>query len=146
MVLKKSASDLLREEKGDLLERKRSHGGQSHTLAACLRIEDLSGNNPSCALLAWLVHCTARTGERDLQSEPMLEKQKLNNQVMMINPQWAPVLFSDAGNSAMRTVLTMYVKAMRRLPTMMIVRRPTLSTRNIIRTSLIRPITELIAW
>jgi hypothetical protein len=80
-----------------------------------------------------------------LQREPMLAKVTLKIHVIMIKPQCALVLSALGGNRASSTVLTMNVQHIAKFPQMMIVRRPSLSTNNIIKASAIRPMTELIA-
>lgn len=74
------------------------------------------------------------------------EKEKLYSQVMMMKPQWAPVLVLDGGNCASSTVATMNVTMLPRLPLIRVQRRPKRSMYIMHRNCATNAMTELIAW
>lgn len=74
------------------------------------------------------------------------ENEKLNSQVMMMNPQWAPVLLTSGGNLANRIQAMMNVTQLPRLPLMRLRRRPKWSMNSMHRNWPTRAMIELMAW
>ena len=74
------------------------------------------------------------------------EKEKLYSQVMMMKPQWAPVLLVEGGNLARRIVAMMNVTMLPRFPVINVQRRPKRSMNIMQRNWAIKAMIELIAW
>jgi hypothetical protein len=74
------------------------------------------------------------------------EKEKLYSQVIMMKPQWAPVLLVDGGNLASRAVAIMNVTQLPRLPEIRVQRRPKRSMKRMQRNWATRAMMELMAW
>lgn len=73
-------------------------------------------------------------------------KEKLYSHVMIMKPQWAPVLFVVGGNLARRTVAIMKVMQLPRLPLIRVQRRPKRSMKRMQRNWAMSAMMEFMAW